>query len=211
VISAAARCFPAVSRLRKYPPSSQGYIPLQILGFFPDRQPYRLLYIAETSGVDKRLVLIKFAPRYSIELHEFCAQLCHAPAILAFEQLPGGWCAVAMEYIESGVTITHSSKLSTHHDHWITQLQDLMHAFHANDFVHGDLRDANIMCHEESVMLIDFDWGGKDGEAVYPTLNLNDELLQGRESDDLKITREDDQRVLAHTLAKIRSSVLLMS
>lgn len=52
-------------------------------------------------------------------------------------------------------------------------------------------------------MLIDFDWGGKAGEAFYPTLNLNDELLQGRTSDDLRITKEDDRRVLRNTLAKL--------
>jgi len=34
--------------------------------------------------------------------------------------------------------------------------------FHDAGFVHGDLRDANIICDGDSVMLIDFDWGGKD-------------------------------------------------
>jgi len=99
VIPAFARHFPAVSTLRKYPASSDGYFSFEIRSFFPDRQPYRLLYVAETPGPDKQLVLVKFVRRYSIELHEICAKSGHAPAILAFERLPGGWFAVAMEYI----------------------------------------------------------------------------------------------------------------
>ena len=52
-------------------------------------------------------------------------------------------------------------------------------------------------------MLIDFDWGGKEGEVSYPMLNLNAELLEDRVSDDLRITKEDDRRVLKNTLAKL--------
>jgi serine/threonine protein kinase len=203
VIPAHARHFPAVSTLRKYPASSDGSFNFEIRSFFPDRQPYRLLYVAETPGPDKQLVLVKFVRRYSIELHQICANSGHAPRILAFERLPGGWSAVAMEYVESGVPITHSSLLAAHRDHWMAELQGLMDSFHEKDLVHGDLRDANIICKNDSVMLIDFDWGGKEGEVSYPTSNLNAELLKGRVSDDLRITKEDDRRVLKNTLAKL--------
>jgi serine/threonine protein kinase len=204
VIPANARQFPAVSKLRKYPPSSDDYFAFEIRCFFPDKQLNRLLYIAEMPAADKQLVLIKFARQYSIELHELCANSGHAPRILAFERLPGGWFAVAMEYIESGVPITHSSLLPAHRDRWMAELRGLMHSFHEKGFVHGDLRDANIICKNDSVMLIDFDWGGKEGEVFYPTSNLNDELLQGRVSGDLRITKEDDRRVLTNTLARLQ-------
>ena len=55
-----------------------------------------------------------------------------------------------------------------------------MHNFHAQGFVHGDLCAANILCKDDSVKVIDLDWGGKDGEAFYPTASLNEELLEGR-------------------------------
>ncbi|KIM86156.1 hypothetical protein PILCRDRAFT_65550, partial [Piloderma croceum F 1598] len=71
-------------------PSSDDYFAFEIRCFFPDKQPYRLLYVTEMPGADKQLVLIKFARRYSIELHEFCANSGHAPPILAFERLLGG-------------------------------------------------------------------------------------------------------------------------
>lgn len=197
-----ARRFPAVSRLCKYPPSSDDYLNFEIRCFFPDRQNNRLLYVAEMP--DKQLVLIKFVQRYSIELHDFCAKSGHAPRILAFERLPGGWYAVAMEYIESGIPITHSTLLLAHRDRWTEELQRLMDRFHVEGLVHGDLRAANILCKEDSMSLIDFDWGGKDGEVFYPTANLNEELREGRVFNDLRIRQEDDRRVLRNTLAKLR-------
>jgi len=169
------------------------------------------LYVAETPGADKQLILVKFVRQYSIGLHEFCATSGHAPPILAFERLPGGWLAVAMEYIESGIPITDSSLHPADRDHWMAELQELMDSFHGKGFVHGDLRDANIICKNDSVMLIDFDWGGKEGEASYPTSNLNDELLRGRVSGDLGITKEDDRRVLKNTLARLMATHGLVS
>ncbi|KAF8227067.1 hypothetical protein L208DRAFT_1405999 [Tricholoma matsutake] len=186
--------FPAVSRLRKYPPSSDDYLNFEIQCFFPNRQNNHLLYVAEMP--DKQLVLIKFVQQYLIELHDFCAKSGHAPWILAFERLPGGWYAVTMEYIESGIPITHSTLLLAHRDHWTEELQCLMDCFHVEGLVHGDLRAANILCKEDSMRLIAFDWGGKDGEVFYPTANLNEELWEGRVFNDLRIRQEDDRHVL---------------
>ena len=49
-----------------------------------------------------------------------------------------------------------------------------MHLLHENNIVFGDLWDPNILYDpsEAHVVLIDFDWAGKDGESRYPaTLN----------------------------------------
>lgn len=54
-------------------------------------------------------------------------------------------------------------------------------------------------------MLIDFDWGGKAGEVLFPTSRLNPELYCGRSRADLKLTKEDDKRVLGATFAKYQS------
>ena len=152
-------CFPAVSRLRKYPLSDE-YFTFEIQRFLPDRQPNRLLYIAETSELDaeERLVVIKFSRQYSIELH------------------------------------------GLHRERWKAELQTLMDEFHHNNLVHGDLRCPNIVCEGESVMLLDFDRGGRDGVVSYPTWKLNGELSVGRVSEDLKITKDDDRRLLENTL-----------
>ncbi|KAF8964968.1 hypothetical protein BDZ97DRAFT_1637792, partial [Flammula alnicola] len=67
-IQPTARRFPSVTRLRKWGPSTE-YLSFQILGFHPDRQSYRLLYLAETTGPEKRTIIVEFAREYSVELH----------------------------------------------------------------------------------------------------------------------------------------------
>lgn len=200
-----AHRFPAISRLSTYSPSDSESpdLTFEIVDAF-DTRAFRLLYLAKTrrSGVEKRIIL-KFAQRYAIELHDLCAKQGHAPTILAYERLPGGWLAVAMEYIEDSTSIASSDLFTHHRDRWTEELINLVKTFHAEDFVHGDLRDVNILCKNDAIMLVDFDWGGKVGEATYPTLDLIPELLEGRTSNNLKITKDDDVRVMKKTLDKL--------
>ena len=51
----------------------------------------------------------------------------------------------------------------------------------------GELLDANIICAEDAMMVIAFDWAGKaaGGQATYPHLRLNRDLLGGCASKDL--------------------------
>jgi len=48
--------------------------------------------------------------------------------------------------------------------------------------------------------VIGCDWGGKEGETLYPTRNLNTQLLDGRTEDDLRIRKGDDLRILQETI-----------
>ena len=65
-----------------------------------------------------------------------------------------------MEYIEP------SSLLFPHRERWITELRDLVHSFHQKGFVHGDPRVPNVVCKDGTVMLLDFDWGGEEGDSI---------------------------------------------
>ena len=86
---------------------------------------------------------------------------------------------------------------------WHKELQEVVTVFHRENLVHGDLRDTNIIVEDdERVLLIDFDWGGRDGETVYPRWDLNSELKDGRTHNDLKIRKEDDERILAYAFSK---------
>jgi hypothetical protein len=204
IIPADARRFPAISKLSAYRSSSNPDLTFEIFDVFDDRA-YRLLFLAKTwrSGVEE-IIVIKFTQRYAIELHDLCATEGHAPSILGYERLPGGWFAVAMEYVTGSIPITHPDLPTYHRDRWTEELLRLVRTFHAENFVHGNLRDANILCKDATVMLVDFDWGGKVGEATYPTLDLIPELLDGRTSNGLKITKEDDVRVLRKTLVRLQ-------
>ena len=86
---------PYISKLASY--NTPGQLEFQILSPHRTAGDHCFLCSAETS--DKKTIVVKLTCRYSIELHAFCAQHGHAPEILGFKRLPGGWCAVAMEYL----------------------------------------------------------------------------------------------------------------
>jgi RIO1 family len=198
------RKLPYISALPKYGASNE-IVQFRILKLHPDTQDHRLLYVAETS--DKKRIIVKFTRRYSIELHVFCAGRRHAPGILGFEKLPGGWFVIAMDYILPSVHPSQSPNLTRLCDKWIDDLQKLMQSFHDHGLVHGDLREPNILCDREKVVLIDFDWGGNVGEVSYPTARLCPELMDGRHGTDPKITKVDDRRVLENTLKGLKKKV----
>jgi serine/threonine protein kinase len=57
---------------------------------------------------------------------------------------------------------------------------ELVTSFHDQNFVHGDIRDSNLLVRTEDgklqMKLIDFDWGGREGEVHYPAL-INDRTV----------------------------------
>ncbi|KAG5637635.1 hypothetical protein H0H81_003860 [Sphagnurus paluster] len=198
--------YPAVTELQRY--GSAGAVRFQITELRPDEQSHRLLYLARTD--DGREIIVKFTQRYCIELHDFCASRKLSPEILGFERLPGGWYAIAMEYLPSAAFLTPNKEgLRQHGQRWFAEMRGLVESFHAAGFVHGDLREVNIICAGDRALLIDFDWGGKAGEVSYPfrLSKLNPELLLGRSSTETTITVADDLRVLQWTLGKARASV----
>ena len=56
-----------------------------------------------------------------------------------------------------------------------TILEKAIHFLHSGGFVHGDVRDTNLLVKVDGglgVLFVDFDWAGKAGEARYP-MNVN--------------------------------------
>lgn len=198
-IAEGCHILPSISHLRH--PCSGTQIRFNILKPFHNQAADRYLYLARTT--DNKQIIIKFTRQYSLELHMFCADRGCAPVIFGFERLPGGFFGIAMEFVQSAFPISHSPYINKHHE-WAEQLQKLVESFHAEGLVHGDLRAPNIICDADRVMLIDFDWGGKEGEVSYPRSPLHTDLTIGRGSTDLKITKADDLRVLEGTLKGVR-------
>ncbi|KAI9447310.1 protein kinase subdomain-containing protein PKL/ccin9 [Lactarius psammicola] len=199
--------FPYLSALPKYGGAPDEKVHFRILRPHPDN---RLLYIAETLDLEKMQIIVKFTRSYSIALHAFCTGRGYAPSILGFGKIPGGWSVVAMEYIVSSVHPSRSPNLARLCNKWVDELQKLVQSFHEKGLVHGDLRESNILCDGEDVVLIDFDWGGRVGEAAYPFVRLSSELTNGRDSTDPKITKDDDRRVLHNTLEQLKKHVAYM-
>ncbi|KAG2015221.1 protein kinase subdomain-containing protein PKL/ccin9 [Coprinopsis cinerea AmutBmut pab1-1] len=188
--------FPAVSKLAKY--DGVGDFEFKIIDYRYPRTDCRLLYIA--LAADDSAVLIKFSRTYCRELHEYCYNKGYAPKLLGFQQLPGGWYGIAMEYDPEMVPI------HTENDRALRKpIEQLMKGFHEEGWVHGDLRYCNILRSEDKqkVWVVDFDWGGREGEVCYPTPRLNELLVEGRNCSHWKIRREDDERILDLTFTRL--------
>ena len=161
-----------------------------------------LLYIASTTDPNPKQILVKFTRGYSTHLHQICHSIGHAPELFAFEKLPGGWYGIAMEYFPLARRILESQSLSDHGEKWLKDIDNLVTKFHAQDYVHGDLRPPNFIVDGETLVLVDFDWGGKETEAKFPQARLHS-ILRGSRSE-TRITKENDQRVVEYTKNEIR-------
>ncbi|OCB85161.1 hypothetical protein A7U60_g7787 [Sanghuangporus baumii] len=190
--------FPYISHLPTEGGSSNEPFSFRIVCRFGPWRDSRLLFMAETN--DGREIIVKFSRQYSIDLHRFCAVRHHAPKLLGHKKLPGGWFAVAMDLIAPVEYLAKAEITQEKRDSLKSIMRDLVDSFHAEGLVHGDLRGPNILYNGETVILVDFDWGGKDGEVSYPTVQLCEELMAGRNISDLKIRKQDDLRILQRTL-----------
>ena len=168
----------------------------------------RFLYRAKTQNDD---VIVKFTRRYCTDLHQFCAKRGHAPELLGYGTVPGGWHVVVMEFVDQDISKTLAHYAPTHLDRWEEDLTRLVEEFHGEGYVHGDLRDANLIVRRgepERIILVDYDWGGKHGDVSFPSRHLHEDLAEG-ELESLEITKVHDHRVLRFTIANLRLPILL--
>ncbi|KAG6374948.1 hypothetical protein JVT61DRAFT_3703 [Boletus reticuloceps] len=165
--------------------------------------PDQILYRAKSISPDLDKV-IKVTRSYSIHLHDFCASHGHAPTIHGFQRSPGNVMVIVMDYLRGD----HLGKEGTEESRnkMASQLRQLVKGFHLAGYVHGDLQLPNIYCVKDKIMLQDFDWGGKVGEASYPSQILTSILKEGHDMRNLKITKDDNERVLKTMLVSIGCS-----
>ena len=111
-------------------------------------------------------VIVKFAKRYGRHVQEFCAAEGFAPRLLHYEVLSSNWIFVVIEKLE----MVPIAKAPVEAAIVREQVLKIRNRLADAGFVHGDLREANILwdCINNRVVLIDFDWSGKEGEVLYP-------------------------------------------
>ena len=78
-------------------------------------------------------------------------------------------------------------------------IKALVGGFHQQDLFHGDLHLTNFIFAKSDkprrMLLVDFDWGGKVGKAMFPHAELVSELgVPNNRLRDRKITKEHDQK-----------------
>jgi hypothetical protein len=114
-------------------------------------------------------ICIKFVRRYSQAAHEKCATMGIAPKLSGFEDIGAGWTMVIMDALHEEYKPFDRNALPAGTREHIRAGLDELHRAH---FVHGDLRDANILVRQgggkPGFMLVDFDWAGVFGKVRYP-------------------------------------------
>jgi hypothetical protein len=118
------------------------------------------IYLARTE--DGNRIVVKFCPdRYGASAHEAMAELGFAPKLYACEEV-GLMQMVVMEFVqgEQWFSPLHSPL------YW-EKLKGAIQLYHAEGFVHGDLRAPNILVTPDGPKILDFDWAGKIGDAKY--------------------------------------------
>ncbi|KAL0945069.1 hypothetical protein HGRIS_004225 [Hohenbuehelia grisea] len=148
-------------------------------------EPDKRVYFGHTKS-DGHPLCIKFSRRYSAEAHSVAIQEGIAPSLIAVEEVYGWFLVVMHDVSASYVTL---SELKTR-DGVEQRMESIkiavrkaLDSLHAHGYVHGDIRDVNVLVHEpnlgpigaESILLVDWDWAGKDGHATYP-ITLNTEI-----------------------------------
>ena len=123
-------------------------------------------------------IIVKFTARYNEKAHRLLADAQLAPALLFCDRVVGGLYMVVMERV-GGSSIWELREDKVQIPAIVAEkVEEAVCRLHAEEIVFGDLRDPNILyipsndSSDERVLLVDFDWPGKDGESKYPaTLN----------------------------------------
>jgi len=157
----------------------------------------KLMFLATTARGIK--VLVKFTRRYSKEAHQLCAKAGVAPSLLGFQSLQAGWYMAVMEYLDPQTYRVLGPEDGSNHASLIAEIRHVVQVLHNGGFVHGDIRDVNMMTRRQwrtdaqNVFLLDFDWAGRKDATIYPP-NLNRETVKRHEGakDGAVITQEHD-------------------
>ncbi|CAG8522051.1 13719_t:CDS:2, partial [Acaulospora colombiana] len=202
---------PAVDRLSDFQKSQQA---TRLTFPYPDSytvEGEKVKFTYDSRFDDKKLifhgtttegikVFIKFTTQYSLDAHQFCASVNVAPILYGFETLPGGWFMVVMEYLDPENYRTLEPDLDNK-PHVENEIRQIVTALHGRGFVHGDIRGVNMMTRHrwestsgtKNIVLLDFDWAGREGIVTYPEgVNGTSILRHGEVKDGKHIRKEHD-------------------
>ncbi|KAF8346740.1 hypothetical protein F5887DRAFT_1158236 [Amanita rubescens] len=123
---------------------------------------------------DSSEFVVKFTPWYSEDTHNYLASYDLAPRLRRCVRISADWIAVIMD--KSKYLVPFDLILSDEDNEKVRhKVTSVVRMLHQKGFVHGDIRQANILIEKESlrsddvkIHLIDFDWAGSIGEAKYP-------------------------------------------
>ncbi len=133
----------------------------------------KLLFSAFVNDDRQANCIVKFTQQYSGAAH-CCLAYNSAPTLRHCIRISAEWTAVVMGKSSykmlCGLNFTDDQQEKVQH-----KVEKTLRVLHDAGFVHGDLRDTNILIDLESldsddvkIHFVDFDWAGRIGEAKYP-------------------------------------------
>ena len=147
-----------------------------------DREMHKHVYRANGPRCisSQRYYAIKFTESYSFELHRLLEENGFAPKLRSHYSLQSGFYCIIMDWISPVVPCEELVELEISIKREIArQLFQILDILKTNGFVIGDVRSPNILItrvdEAYKVIIIDFDFSGKLGEAIYPVeLNMRE-------------------------------------
>ncbi|CAA7270480.1 unnamed protein product [Cyclocybe aegerita] len=139
------------------------------------------MYIATLGDTDEE-VIVKFTARYNEVAHRLLADAQLAPKLHFCGRVVGNLFMVVMDRVD-GKSIWQLQKDDKPVPAIVLEkVTEAVGILHANGIVFGDLQGPNILhvASKDHVVLVDFDWPGKDGESRYPA-SLNSANTWARE------------------------------
>ncbi|KAH7918659.1 hypothetical protein BV22DRAFT_1024235 [Leucogyrophana mollusca] len=168
----------------------------------------KLIFSATEEGGDR--ICVKFVQAYSLDAHEHLARLGCAPALRGFKKMAGGWSMVVMDRLPDELE-TLSARNKPLPSSVFADISAKLELFHKAGFVHGDIRDTNIMLSksdETRFMIVDFEWAGRTGEARYPSCVNYIDIKRPPEARDGKEILADHDIAMLRWIPRLKSYIL---
>ncbi|KAI0714115.1 hypothetical protein C8Q72DRAFT_206479 [Fomitopsis betulina] len=146
--------------------SSEGEVVLEYKRRVVAGDVTKAVFLADARrGSEVTSVVVKFAHKYSEEGHRLLVEASQAPRLhyCRLEESVAMW-VVVMDYVHGRAV----QGVLTNPAH-VASLRSAITTLHKHGLVFGDLRKPNVLLMVDRVVLIDFDWCGKEGEARYPS------------------------------------------
>jgi len=101
---------------------------------------------------------------YSLEVHKFLENSGYAPTIISSMEIPGSWLLIYMECLDHHLMLDRITLDDNERDVLRAKIIEVIDNMHSSNFVHGDLREGNILvCRDKEnecgfdVKFIDFE------------------------------------------------------
>ena len=129
--------------------------------------PHKLLYKARFDDMPDTQIVIKFVERYNAAAHRHLASCGLAPSLRyssteddKASSLYGGRYMIVMDHVDLEPCICIGRLTQPQYE----CVEQAIKIFHSEKMVFGDFRPQNILVGNDTVMLIDFGWCGKEGK-----------------------------------------------